>query len=235
MPKSTVEQIRERFDNSVERFSNLESGNTAQVDSPLSLELIAQAAAATNPNAKAMLDVGCGAGNYTLKLLEYMPNMNVTLLDLSQPMLERARERVSQVTTGSVKLLQGDIREVDIGTSSYDVIVASAVLHHLREDREWRLVFRKLYEALRSGGTLWIYDLIQHSIPQIDEQMTTRYADYLIQLNGEGYRDQVMGWIEQEDTPRPLIFQLDLLHEVGFREVDVLHKNTNFAAFGGRK
>ena len=29
MTKSTVDQIRERFDNSVERFSNLESGNVA--------------------------------------------------------------------------------------------------------------------------------------------------------------------------------------------------------------
>ncbi len=35
----------------------------------LALELISEAAAATTPNAKRLLDVGCGAGNYTLKLL----------------------------------------------------------------------------------------------------------------------------------------------------------------------
>ena len=33
--KSTVQQIRERFDNDVERFSHLEIGKTAQVDSVL--------------------------------------------------------------------------------------------------------------------------------------------------------------------------------------------------------
>jgi tRNA (cmo5U34)-methyltransferase len=27
--------------------------------------------------------VGCGAGNYTLKLLESLPNLDVTLIDLS--------------------------------------------------------------------------------------------------------------------------------------------------------
>jgi len=61
--KSTVQQIRERFDKDVERFSRLEIGNTAQVDSVLSLELIACAAAVMNPNARSVLDVGCGAGN----------------------------------------------------------------------------------------------------------------------------------------------------------------------------
>ena len=57
--KSTVEQIRQRFDHDVERFSNLETGQSATVDAPLVLELITQAAAVTNPQATAMLDVGC--------------------------------------------------------------------------------------------------------------------------------------------------------------------------------
>jgi len=41
--------------------------------------------------------------------------------------------------------------------------------------------------------------------------------------------------VEQEDTPKPLTFQLDLLRAVGFREVEVLHKNTCYAAFGARQ
>jgi tRNA (cmo5U34)-methyltransferase len=88
--KSTVDQIRERFDKDIERFSHLETGNTAQVDSVLSLELIAEAAKATTPLATSLLDVGCGAGNYSLKILEKLPALDVTLLDLSQPMLQRA-------------------------------------------------------------------------------------------------------------------------------------------------
>jgi tRNA (cmo5U34)-methyltransferase len=235
MSKASVEQIRERFDKDVERFSNLETGNMAQVDSLLSLELIAEAAAATTPQAKAMLDVGCGAGNYTLKLLERLPNMDVALNDLSLPMLEKARERISAVNSGTITLMQGDIRDLDIGTQVYDVIVASAVLHHLREESEWRLVFGKLYTALHPGGSLWIYDLIEQSIPELNPPINARYGDYLTQFKDESYRDQVMGWIEREDSPRPLMFQLDLLRAVGFRDVDVLHKHLCFAAFGGRK
>src|SRR6185295_14998957 len=130
--KSTVQQIRERFDNDVERFSNLETGQTATMDSALVLNLIAETAAKTNPAARSILDVGCGAGNYTLKLLSYLPNMDSTLVDLSGPMLERAHSRVLAVTSGRVTTLQGDIRELEIGTERFDLIVAAAVLHHLR-------------------------------------------------------------------------------------------------------
>jgi tRNA (cmo5U34)-methyltransferase len=54
-------------------------------------------------------------------------------------------------------------------------------------------------------------------------------------LKYEAYRDQVFGYIDEEDTPRPLTWQLDLLQEVGFSQVDVLHKNSCFAAFGAVK
>src|SRR6266404_4467781 len=98
--KSTVDEIRQRFDADVERFSNLETGQSATVDAPLAMALVAQAAAGTTPHARHALDVGCGAGNYTLKLLERLPNLDVTLIDLSLPMLIRAKERISAKTSG---------------------------------------------------------------------------------------------------------------------------------------
>lgn len=97
---ASPEQIRERFDNDVERFSRLETGQSSTIDAPLVLDLIAEAAAAVTPGATALLDVGCGAGNYTLKLLERLPDMDVTLIDLSRPKLDRAVERVFPATSG---------------------------------------------------------------------------------------------------------------------------------------
>ncbi len=235
MPKSTVDQIRERFDNSVERLSNLDTGNTSQVDSVMSMALIAEAAALATPHAKSALDVGCGGGNYVLKLLEYSPALDVTLLDLSRPMLERARERVQQAGAGAITLMQGDIREADIGQEQYDIIVASAVLHHLREEAEWELVYAKLYQALKSGGSLWIYDLVEQNIPELNATMHRLHGDFLVQQKDETHRDMIFGWIEMEDSPRPLMYQLDLMRSVGFRAVDVLHKHSRFAAFGGVK
>jgi tRNA (cmo5U34)-methyltransferase len=233
--KSTVDEIRQRFDADVERFSNLETGQSATVDAPLAMNLVAQAAARTTPHARNVLDVGCGAGNYTLRLLEQLPNLDVTLVDLSQPMLTRARERISRATGGQIATIQGDVREIDLGTNTYDIILAAAVLHHLRSDEEWRAVFAAFSRALRSGGSLWIFDLVESSIPAVQDLMQQRYGEYLIQFKDQQYRDHVFAYVDREDTPRPLVYQLDLLREVGFQAIDVLHKNVCFAAFGGSK
>jgi len=233
--KSTVQEIRQRFDNDVERFSNLETGQSAVIDAPLTFELIIGAAAATNPQATHILDVGCGAGNYTLKLLESLPGLDVTMIDLSQPMLARAVERVSQVDVGEVTTHQGDIRELHLPAATYDIVFAAAVLHHLRTDAEWEAVFSKFYKILKPGGSVWISDLIQHSTPHIQAMMWQRYGEYLTELKDEAYRDHVFAYIEKEDTPRPLLYQIDLLRQVGFQSVEILHKNSTFAAFGAIK
>ena len=97
--KSTTEDIRKRFDNDVERFSNLETGQQATIDAPLAMELITQAAVNCCPTAKKMLDIGCGAGNNTVKLLQYLNPLDCDLVDLSKPMLDRAAERIKEINT----------------------------------------------------------------------------------------------------------------------------------------
>jgi tRNA (cmo5U34)-methyltransferase len=233
--KSSVDEIRRRFDVDVERFSNLETGQSATVDAPLALALVAQAAAATTPHARHVLDVGCGAGNYTLKLLEQLPGLDVTLIDLSRPMLDRATERVGKITAGTVTAIQGDVREIGLGEAKFDVVIAAAVLHHLRTDGEWRAVFASFHRALRPGGSVWVFDLVESAIPAVQQLMWARYGEYLTALKDATYRDHVFAYVGKEDTPRPLTFQLDLLREVGFAQTEVLHKNVCFAAFGGVK
>ena len=175
--KSTVDEIRQRFDADVERFSNLETGQSATVDAPLAMALVAHAAAATTPQARHVLDVGCGAGNYTLKLLERLPNLDVTVIDLSQPMLERAKERVSQATSGRIKTIHGDIREVNLPEGQFDIVLAASVLHHLRADEEWREVFAAFHRALRPSGSVWVFDLVESSIPAVQELMPRSMAN----------------------------------------------------------
>lgn len=233
--KSTPEQIRQRFDKDVERFANLETGQSATIDAPLVLDLIANAAAVTNPMAATLLDIGCGAGNYTLKLLEKLPNLSTTLIDLSQPMLDRAKQRVADRTGSTVVAMQGDIRDLPLGDGEFDIVIAAAVLHHLRADHEWESVFKKIYRSLKAGGSLWITDLVDHSVAAVRAMLWDRYGQYLTELKGEKYRDEVFGYIELEDTPRPLLFQIDQLRRVGFSQVEILHKNNCFAAFGAIK
>lgn len=233
--KSSIQEIKQRFDNDVERFTNLETGQQATVDATISLELITDAAKCITPAAQNILDIGCGAGNYTLKMLTKLPDLNCTLIDLSSPMLEKAKERVGNKTVGNVQTIQSDIKEVALLKEHYDIILAGAVLHHLRADDEWLSVFRKLYLSLKKGGSLWISDLIIHDNPSINQLVWAKYGAYLQELRGEAYKENVFAYIEKEYTPRSLNYQLKLLAEVGFKEVEVLHKNSCFAAFGGIK
>ena len=155
--------------------------------------------------------------------------------DLSVPMLAKAKERVGKETNGKVNAIQGDIRTADLGEGTYDIILAGAVLHHLREDEDWEFVFRKIYNSLAVGGSFWISDLVVQDSAPINNFVWERYGQYLEGLGGADYRQHVFDYIEKEDSPRSVNFQLDLMKKVGFRKVEILHKNLCFAAFGGIK
>lgn len=235
MNKSTVTEIRKRFDMDVDRFSNLNTGQVSTIDADISLELITEAAKRIKPHAVNILDLGCGAGNYTLKMLSKLPDLNCTLIDLSKPMLDRAFDRISKETIGTVHLIQGDIREVELADNHFDIILAGAVLHHLRDDADWEFVFGKLFNVLKKVGCLMISDLITQDTELLNRFIWEKYGDYLEKSGGPEYRKKVLDYVAKEDSPRSLNFQMDLMKRVGFESVEILHKNACFAAYGGIK
>jgi tRNA (cmo5U34)-methyltransferase len=233
--KSSIEEIRNRFDQDVERFSNLETGQQTIIDAPIMLDLTTRAAFFVNPHSKHLLDIGCGAGNFTLKMLEKIPDLNCTLIDLSMPMLTRAKERVSAATKGKVEILQADILKAVLPEEHFDIILAASVLHHLRGDDEWTEVFMKIFHSLKPVGSFWISDLVTQDSEPMNRLFSDQYARHLESLGGEAYRNKVLDYIEYEDSPRSVNFQLNLMKQVGFRNTEILHKNGSFAAFGGIK
>ena len=233
--KSTIGQIRERFDNDVERFSKLETGQQATIDAPLVLEIVAQTAATHLQPQGRLLDLGCGAGNFTLSVLSRVTPLDCTLVDLSRPMLERAHARVGAANSGKIETVQADMRDLAFGHNSFDTILAGAVLHHLRHDRDWREMFQRLYQWLRPGGMLFVADLVVFDDPAVHALMWQRYGDYLQSLGGAEYRQKVFDYIKQEDSPRSLKFQMQLLRESGFQNHDILHRTSVFATFYARK
>lgn len=233
--KSSVNEIRERFDNDVDRFANLDTGQQAVIDAKIMLELITLLSVRIAPNASRILDIGCGAGNNTIRIVREKPGINCDLLDLSMPMLKKAEERLSSEHTGSVRTFQGDIRSVKLPRANYDIIIAAAVLHHLRDDDDWLSTFRKIFYLLRPCGVLLVSDMVFHADESIQNAMWQRYSLFLKQLGGSEYRDHVFEYIDREDSPRDVIYQLDLMRKVGFTKVDILHKNSCFAAYVGIK
>lgn len=235
--KSTVEEIRARFDADVERFARLETGQQATVDAPLVLELVAQTAATHLRPGGRLLDLGCGAGNFTLSVLARVAPLDCTLVDLSRPMLERAAHRVGEAMgdDGTVEIVQADMRALAFAAGSFDVILAGAVLHHLREDTDWGDMFTRLHAWLRPGGLLFVADLVVFDDPAVHAFAWGRYGDYLRDLGGAEYQAKVFDYIEREDSPRSLRYQLELARTSGFADYDVLHRRSVFATYYARK
>jgi tRNA (cmo5U34)-methyltransferase len=53
---------------------------------------------------------------------------------------------------------------LDLPAGRFDVIVAAAVLHHLRDERDWENAFRKIFNLTTPGGSVWITDLVSHEM-----------------------------------------------------------------------
>ena len=65
--------------------------------------------------------------------------------------------------------------------------------------------------------------------------MWARCGQYVTPLKRRGDHDKVFAYIGHEDASRPVTFQLQLLHDVGSRNVELLHQYACFAAFGAIK
>ena len=80
-----------------------------------------------------------------------------------------------------------------------------------------------------------ISDLISQDTQALTEYILEQYGCYLESVGGKEYRQNVLDYIDKEDSPRSMNFQLDLMKKVGFTKVEIILKNLCFGAFGGIK
>ena len=135
------------------------------------------------------------------------------------------------MAAGRVAFVEGDFRTAPLEEEHFDLIVAAAVLHHLRDEADWKRTFAKIHSLLKPGGVLLVSDLICHENPKIESLFKIRQEAFLWEALGDAEAERIMRSIAESDTPSPLEYQFALLKELGFREVGILHKNLVFAAY----
>ena len=95
-----------------------------------------------------MLDVGCGTGGYSIPLAKQFA-IKLTGIDVSKEMLERAGAKYPD---GNWML--GDIESIDFEENSFDAVLMSYVLHHIRD---YKRTLKMVYKILkRASGLLFI-------------------------------------------------------------------------------
>jgi len=116
---------------------------------------------------RTLLDLGCGDGRLTALVLDSCPTVDrVVAVDLSPPMLDRARERFHG--DQRVEVRQFDLADPLDPLGTFDVIVSGFAIHHLEDDRKQSL-FSEVAAQLHPGGLFANLEVVASSSPELHE------------------------------------------------------------------
>ena len=189
-----------------------------------------------------ILDLGCGDGIITHGLLKIDDSISATLIDGSEDMLNKARERLKEVK--NIQYIHASFQELlekDILNSKFNFIVSSMAIHHLTMEGK-RSLFRKIHSYLNGGGYFVNIDVVLAPTDPLDiwymelwqEWMDEKKA--LLEIKGEPSTDIVKRYKDlEENKPNTLNAQLNAMKEIGFKDVDCFYKYGIFTIFGGKK
>ena len=179
-----------------------------------------------------ILDLGAGTGLFSLFVSQRLPQAKMVLLDISEAMLAKARERFAGQPE-RFDFLVADYAEAPL-PGRFDAVVSALSIHHLADERK-ALLFRKIHSALVDGGVFINADQVLGASPEIER----RYREiWLRQVRERGVSgEDLAAALERmkEDRMATLESQQRWLKGAGFREIDCWYRSYNFAVFGGWK
>ena len=100
-----------------------------------------------------VLDLGCGAGRHLLAL-HAAGFTDLTGIDLSQDLLDVARQKLDAVDATGVTLVRSDMREIPATERFAAVLSMFTSFGYFDRDEENHRVFTAIHRALRPGGVL---------------------------------------------------------------------------------
>jgi len=160
------------------------------------------------PKTSAILEIGCGNARHLL----YFKEHDLYGLDFSFEMLKYARE-LSQKNGIKITLVQGDCRFLPFKSESFDLVIAMAVLHHLKNPLESII---EAYRVLKPGGFF---------VGSVWNKWQPRFLFYAL----TGMKETFVSWRVGGSTYQRyyrLISKNDLkvmLRLAGFRKVEVFY------------
>ena len=98
-----------------------------------------------------VLDLGCGTGWLSRRIADVVPNGQVTGLDVSDEMIQRAVAASAGIP--NLKFLRGSAEEIPAPTDSVDKVISVESAYYWADPA---LGLGEIFRILRPGGSAWI-------------------------------------------------------------------------------
>jgi ubiquinone/menaquinone biosynthesis C-methylase UbiE len=106
-----------------------------------------------------ILDVGAGSAAWSAAFAQHYSQAQVTAIDLPA-VVAQGRQQVADLgLSDRYRWLEADMLNVSLPSAAYDLIIVAHVCRFMGEERS-RALFHKLFQSLRSDGTLIIADIL---------------------------------------------------------------------------
>ena len=165
-----------------------------------------------------ILDLGTGDGRLLALLRAERPESMGVAVDVSEPMLERARQRFAGAP---VEFIRHDLAEPLPDLGPFDSVVSSFAIHHLEDERK-RSIYAEIFELLEPGG---VFANLEH-VASPTQRLHRRFYEAL------GYPSD---WEDPSNRLADVETQLRWLREIGFEDVDCYWKWLEMALLIGVK
>lgn len=182
-------------------------------------------------NTPRILDLGAGTGLFSSLLLQKYPEAEITLIDLSEKMLEIAKTRLNGYQNANYIV---DDYTYFIANEKFDIIISALSIHHLSDSNK-RELYKNSYLNLKENGVFINADQVLGHTSFIESLYKN---DWKKKVEASDLsREEIESAHERMklDKMSTLQTQINWLHEIGFTDVDCVYKYFNFVVLYGRK
>ncbi|WNR44904.1 class I SAM-dependent methyltransferase [Paenibacillus roseipurpureus] len=107
-------------------------------------------------NGMKILEVGSGRGFVTEKLLDHLPQSEITSLDIDDASLTKAKAMLSHIPESRLTFIRSSVYETTLPDNQYDFAIARLLFLHLHDPLQAALEIKRV---LKPGGKLVIIDI----------------------------------------------------------------------------
>lgn len=121
-----------------------------------------------------ILDVGTGTAQIPIALCTQSARAQVVAIDLAEHMLKLGHDNVRRAGLEQrIRLEICDAKRLSDSDSSYGAVMSNSIVHHIPEPKK---VLAEMARVIRTGGCLFVRDLLRPADPQMLKQLVKTYA-----------------------------------------------------------